>query len=76
MAAGTGKTLSLICSVLQWLEDKREAEVAAATITAEGTAQAAEPISSGGQTCTALLVSTHGRIMAYTCWELSPAPAK
>ena len=47
MIAGTGKTLSLICSVLQWLEDKREAEVAASTAAAAGTAQASQPVSTG-----------------------------
>ncbi len=30
VCAGTGKTISLICSTLQWLEDRRADEAAAA----------------------------------------------
>lgn len=44
---GTGKTLSLICSVLQWLEDKREAEAAAAAAISAGIAQPPEPTANG-----------------------------
>lgn len=47
LGAGTGKTLSLICSVLQWLEDKREAEAAVAAAIAAGTAQPPEPTANG-----------------------------
>ena len=34
--AGTGKTLSLICSILQWLEDKQSVENAAPEAQSEG----------------------------------------